>query len=61
LLLLFDDDDDDDEVGCLSIKGMMARCTPVGVLNPNLRHAWTRGAERPKSVNVVVNADELAW
>lgn len=40
---------------------MMARCTPVGVLKPNLRHAWTSGAERPRSENVVVSADELAW
>ena len=39
----------------------MARCTPVGVLNPNLRHAWTRGADNPKSENVVVNADEFLW
>lgn len=52
---------EEDEVGCWSIKGIMARCTPVGVLNPNLRHAWTRGADNPKSENVVVNADELLW
>lgn len=53
--------DDDDEVGCLSINGIIARWTAVGVLKPNLRHAWTRGADNPKSENLVVNADELRW